>query len=472
MSAQEDGFRKEFERFRREKIGEYRSFRDSVNRVYADFVRQAWEEYNRLPAVPKPEEEVVPPVVFPVPEGDQEPIAEDNPIHYETVVPIEEPAPQPLPVAPVEEVPQPVESYFHFAFYNTDCKVRLDEGHRFKLPDCSENSVADAWNSMCSGKYDNLVRDCLELRLRHKLCDWAYLQMLDSMSDAFYGKDTDESTLLTAFLYCQTGYQMRFARDNDRLVMLYSSRHFIYGEGYFNIGGTWFYPFENQSESLQISTASFPEEMPLSLFVADEQFLSLGATAPRVLRSAKYPDMNLTSSVNSNLVDFYDSYPTSCVNGDFGTRWAMYANTSLSSHARNSLYPSLKSHIEGKSQLEAVGRILDFVQTGFVYEYDDKVWGADRAFFPEETLFYPYCDCEDRSILFSRLVRDLLGLDVVLVYYPGHLATAVAFDEDVKGDCLTVNSRKYVVCDPTYIGAPVGYTMPGMDNLAAIVITL
>lgn len=35
------------------------------------------------------------------------------------------------------------------------------------------------------------------------------------------------------------------------------------------------------------------------------------------------------------------------------------------------------------------------------YEYDNKVWGHDRALFAEETLYYPYCDSEDRSIVFK-----------------------------------------------------------------------
>ena len=107
---------------------------------------------------------------------------------------------------------------------------------------------------------------------------------------------------------------------------------------------------------------------------------------------------------------------------------------------------------------------------GVVYEYDDKVWGGDRAFFAEESLYYPYCDCEDRSILFSRLVRDLMGLKVLLVYYPGHLATAVCFTDNVIGDYISLNNQKYVVCAPTYIGAPVGATMPEMDNSKAKVI--
>ena len=116
------------------------------------------------------------------------------------------------------------------------------------------------------------------------------------------------------------------------------------------------------------------------------------------------------------------------------------------------------------------------MQTAFIYEYDDKVWGGDRAFFAEESLHYPYCDCEDRSILFTRLVRDLLGLKCVLVYYPGHLASAVQFTDSEAlakgGDYINVNGSKFVIADPTYIGAPVGSTMPDMDNASAKVILL
>ena len=105
-------------------------------------------------------------------------------------------------------------------------------------------------------------------------------------------------------------------------------------------------------------------------------------------------------------------------------------------------------------------------------EFDEKVWGADRAFFPSESLFYPYCDCEDRSILLSRLVGDLLGLKSTLIYYPGHLAMAIHFNEPVKGDYVEYNGERFVVCDPTYIGAPIGMTMPDMDNAAAKLIVV
>jgi hypothetical protein len=42
----------------------------------------------------------------------------------------------------------------------------------------------------------------------------------------------------------------------------------------------------------------------------------------------------------------------------------------------------------------------------------------------------------------------------------------------VDGDYIMLDDKKYVVCDPTYIGARVGETMPGMDNKSATVIEL
>ena len=85
---------------------------------------------------------------------------------------------------------------------------------------------------------------------------------------------------------------------------------------------------------------------------------------------------------------------------------------------------------------------------------------------------YPYSDCEDRSILFARLVRDLMKLDVVLLYYPEHIATAVCFKEDVKGDYMQIGAGRYVVCDPTYVGADVGDVMPDLKRVAAQVVKI
>lgn len=173
--------------------------------------------------------------------------------------------------------------------------------------------------------------------------------------------------------------------------------------------------------------------------------------------------MRIISQVPQKLIEFYNTYPTSTIDRNPLTRWAMYANTPLAQKTKDVLYPSLNRHIIEGDELQAAGILLNWIQKGLIYEYDDKVWGHDRAFFSEETLYYPHCDCEDRSILFSRLIRDLLDLDVALIYYPGHLATAVCFNGDVEGDAMIINGRKFIICDPTYIGAPVGMQMPDLE---------
>jgi hypothetical protein len=139
----------------------------------------------------------------------------------------------------------------------------------------------------------------------------------------------------------------------------------------------------------------------------------------------------------------------------------------------STLYPTLRQQLKDKSEFEATSILLNTIQTGLKYDHDPVVWGYDRAFFAEETLFYPYCDCEDRSILLTRLVRDLLGLNCLLVYYPGHLASAIEFsDAATQGDYIDLDGHKYIIADPTYINAPIGRTMPGMDNATATVIKL
>ncbi|MEG1700751.1 MAG: hypothetical protein RR270_05655, partial [Alistipes sp.] len=145
---------------------------------------------------------------------------------------------------------------------------------------------------------------------------------------------------------------------------------------------------------------------------------------------------------------------------------------SLSDHTKESLYPVLITAIAKKSESEAANILINFVQTAFEYQTDQEQFGVERSLFADETLYYPYSDCEDRAILYSVLVRELLGLETVLLHYPNHLATAVCFKNDVSGDYIDLDGRRYIVCDPTYEGADIGHTMPGMDNQTAEIIML
>ena len=468
IAARSQTFSDEFNRFRQSSQERFSSFRSECNRKYADFLREAWERYERREPEPKPKEDnTVPPRPYDGEQRDSVKITIAPVVDVPPVIP----APQPKPIEPIREVPVADDDYFSFEFYGLPGKVRLTQSANVKLNNCRPESIAAAWLKLSGGELDNAIRDCLEARIRYNLCDWAYLMFLDKLGKE-YCDYPDGATLLTAFLYCQSGYQMRLATDSGRLRMLYGTKHNIFDKAYYIVDGTKYYPLGETSKSISICNAAFDGETPMSLIIATEQMLGTDMTAHREIRSTRYTDMSAIAQTPSHLIEFFNSYPTSAIGSNSLSRWAMYANTPLAAKTAGQLYPALRRAIAGCSELEAANMLLNWVQTGFEYEYDDKVWGHDRAFFAEETLYYPYCDCEDRSILFSRLVRDLLGLDVALIYYPGHLATAVCFNEEVQGDQISIGNRRFTICDPTYIGAPVGAQMPDLDYSAVKAILL
>lgn len=470
-------FQEAFDEFSRNASVEFANFRDKCNSEYAAFLEASWKSFNACEAVPEPREEQIPPVIYEKLEPDPEPVVEIEPepvIDRERpiveVVPSVEPVPQPQPVEPINETPVVVTDKFEFSYLDLRLSVRAGNELKYQLPSVKVEDISKGWKKLSAHDYDNLIVDCLSIRDRYALCDWAYLQMLKSFTVSFLGNG-DSATLLTAYLYAQSGYKVRLGTSYGHLYLLYGTKYVIYGKSYYQLDGSNFFVLDGELDKMEIADCAYPGEKDMSLAILKEQMLGENYSDSRHFESNRYK-ISADCSVNCSLLKFYDEYPTAEINDNPLSRWAVYAETPVSHSVREKLYPALRDTIRGKSIPAAVDMLLDFVQSSLVYGYDNEIWGGDRAFFAEETLFYPYCDCEDRSILFSHLVRDLLGLDVLLVYYPGHLATAVHFNESVNGDNVVVAQKKYTICDPTYIGAPVGESMPDLDDSHVRVILL
>lgn len=476
----------EFDKYSKGKQKDFEDYRRKRNEEFAEYLRKTWIGKKAKPKIDPPKDEKKPPVMY---NKDQLVPVIPNTLPFDEVISIPNPEPQPQPMEPIKEVtsPSPIPNKEtkpnptsvnptlptqKFFLYGTEVGVRFDKNKAFRLTDIYENSVADAWLRLSGDDYTNLVVDCLKLRDDLKLGDWAYLTMIKKMAESLLGKNTNEATLLTAFVYSQSGYKMRLANENGILRMLYASKHMIFDHPYYYLDGDYFYCFDASPQSLKIAEIRYPNERALSLILSSQPKLANIQGSKKIRNSKRYPEINTNVSVNTNLLDFYTDYPTSMLGDNIVTKWVVYGNIPLSEDVKLQLYPALREAIRNCSKKEAVEKLLNYVQTGFEYEYDDKVWGHDRPFFAEESLHYPYCDCEDRAVLFSRLVRDLLGLDVVLVFYTGHLASAVEFPGEVFGDYISYNDRNFTICDPTYIGAPIGLTMPNMDNTNAKVILL
>ena len=281
--AQNNNPRKTYDDFKKQALQKYNDFRTQANEQYAVFLKQAWEQYNALPAIPKPKDETVPPVT--IPEEDKDKTIKSNPIPIKEVVVPPTPDPQPTPIAPIKENSQPQERTIDFVYCGTQCRIRLIKNLNLTLQNCSNEQLSNVWTQLSAeGVLNNTIRDCLAIRVGRNLCDWAYLNLLSSFSKAIYG-NSNEATMLTSYIYAQSGYKMRLGRNEQNIYLLYASEHGIYDIAYFDIDGLKFYPFECNKDQLEICDASLPKEKPLSLYIPQNQQFEYKASKLRTLTS-------------------------------------------------------------------------------------------------------------------------------------------------------------------------------------------
>lgn len=495
FNAFRDSLMGRYNSFRTEVLDNYQKFRDKVNSDYAEFLAGRWVEAKSEKPLTQPEDKVKPvkpvvcqpvapkpapkpkaestpetiptPEVKPVPEAKPTPVVENVPEAepLPPIPPIEQPRPAVEPAQPRKDVPafpDPLRSV-SVSLYNTDFYVSRPTKSLSPLNSVQNQDIVNAWHDLADGRMDKTLSDCLQIRSERKINDWMYLQLLQTLGKTLYPNDSNRATLVAAYLYANSGYRMRLGRTSGKLMMLYASHHLIYKKPYFTLGGDKYYPMGEDCENLNICDAAFEGEQPMSLILSEEPIISEKKTEySRNVQLAS--GLKASWETNENLIEFLNTYPSSSLSDNVMTRWGMTCNMPLSSTAKDYLYLQLQDQLEGKSELQKVAMLLDFVQNGFEYKLDDEVWGCDRAFYPDEVLFYPYSDCEDRTALFTRLVRDLTGLKCAIIYYPGHLAAAVKFTQPVSGDKLRINGAEYLICDPTYINSSPGMQMPGLDT--------
>ena len=326
-----------------------------------------------------------------------------------------------------------------------------------------EKAVADAYEAMCKADYKPLLADCRQLKKDLKLNDWGVFLFVRDVSNALCA-DAHASVVMQQFLLNELGYKSKMARraDRDQMLLFVATDCKMYGRPYFTKDGLNYYNLTSD-ETCQFYMCQ--EDSPKAKSSIDMQITNAPLLNSGMVNSVHKNGAGTVAvsvDVPKSLMLFYKSMPQ--------CDYSVYVNAKVNPAVADRLLSSLAPIVEGKSETEAANLLINFVQTGFKYATDQEQFGYEKPFFVEELFYYPYCDCEDRAVLYSYLVRNLLKLDVVLLDYPNHIATAVCFNENVSGDFVTVEGKKYIVCDPTYIGASIGKAMPQFKRVAAKVL--
>ncbi len=385
------------------------------------------------------------------------------------------PIPVPAPVTPTTSKPAPTQpttpkpstsplysggaGRTKINFMGVDYHVSNTLDKAVTLKGIDENSLADGLETLYKSNYKPLLDDLRAMRSRDLGNDWALYLVVKQIAEKFGGKN--ESVLMRQFLLNNLGFRARMAKviQKNALTLLVAPASQLYGCAFISEGGAKFYDVEaDQPYSYKMCAKEAPDAKH-KIDMSMRQTPRFGGTRKSSSHQGERYKAAASASVPVELMEFYKRLPQ--------CDYSVYATAKVDKKFSDEVLGALRPAIKGKSEREAANILLDFVQSGFEYATDPEQFGYEKPFFVEELFYYPYCDCEDRSMLYRYLVKELLGLDVILLDYPNHIATAVRFNGDVPGDFVVGGGGKYIVCDPTFIGAPVGMAMPQFKNVAA-----
>lgn len=478
IAAQEGGHEGfSFQDYRRQLLQGYADYRQGLLDDYDRFLEGVWRDYDAFRGI---ERDTVPKLPdAPVARPDDTPAAPAPPV---TLQPAPEPA-DPLADtgqdAPTVVAPGPTPGLRQpDALSNgagTDGVQVNFYGLTLSLPRAGVGSgprqadgrtYADLWRRF--EQHDVAARVVPALRQTADgaaLNDWFTFLLVRAYVEADPANDTPALRMaLTHHLMCHLGYCVRLALDQQgQPLLLVAIRQQVYARTYADVGGRRFYLFADStagdvgSRVQTFSTCDLPQDADLGRAL-DLMLTRAPQLSPR-LQSFELTDGRLTlqGEVDANLMEALRHYPQM----DIGC----YARSVLCPQLRTDLAAQVRRQLQALPQAQAVDTLLHFVQHAFRYATDDEQHGYEKPYFFEETLYYPACDCEDRSVFYATLLRQALDADALLLTFPGHAAVVVALDPPAPGTTYTCDGRTYSISDPTYIGAVSGQCMPQFEGV-------
>ena len=449
--------RERFEKERRKEIDDFaKQYADGISKLdkeFKDYLKQEWKRYELFKAehlYTKPKPETIP--EYEKPEKDiPDRISVELPEKTEPVVLPE--VVQPSEPLPVENPDIKSNSFSSISFYGANISVPVDPGYDFHLAEeINEETISKGWEDLAGSFYNNVPALLFKEKKRLNLNDWGYYRLVKDYSEKI-SPDRNEQVFIQWFLLLRSKYKTRLAYENSKLYLLLPSLNTIYEMPYFTFDGLRYYLVNGEVSNIYTYERDYPEAAAvISLDLVEPVNTGSNVQEDNITFSVNGEEHDIKIAYNRNTIDFYRDYPLA--NAE------VYFDAAVAPATVSSIEREFTPLTGGMSEYDEVSFLLHFVQTAFKYETDREQFGREKMFFPDELFYYPASDCEDRAVLFSYLVRKLAGLDVIGVEYPGHMAAAVKFHGNVNGDFIVFKGSKYVICDPTYINAPVGATMP------------
>ena len=487
---------------------EYKDFVDKQNAEFAEFVAKEWELFNEFKkeqlAMTQPKIDVAPvadrveketeivksAIAYSV-EDNLPPVthamavayeAEDN--NYELKSRVGEDGPVDIKPKDFKEIKMSKannESIINVNFYGREVPIKVDKKLRIKSKGIEEKNVAEYFSNIakCRTESKALWDELTGVVNDFGLNEWGYFCLLRELSEDIFSDVNDRVLFCFYMLRNEGNFKTRVARGKDSgmltlLIALDNSKE-VYSYSFFR--------FEDNGQGkapVKYYTVygGGKAQEPVYTYSISEQDASKAEMKLDFNKALNMGECDITRKVNltkkRTVTLPYNRAHMAYLNDVPMTMFPIYFVTPVSIEAQKELQKNFNEMMAEYTPDQFIQMLLHFVQTAFEYKTDEEQFGYEKYFYPEEVIGYPYSDCEDRSAMFAWLVQKYTNAKVIGLQYEGHIATAVWFGDnaEVSGDGLIYGGKKYYVCDPTYINASIGMTMPQFKGKTPKVIKL
>lgn len=459
----------EFEQWKRQQQQSFQQYKDERDREFTEFLKEHWRAIDLQQGIAR--DQTPKPVAIPVAKPEpliKEPMTkpdDDQPVV--AVVP-EPPVITAKPTKPL--VPAPVlprqqrGNRTQVDYFGTRLSFYYDPAfQRARLQPLGETALSRFWSELSKLEYEPLLEQIDKQARALQLNDWGYAVLTNRIALRIYPESTNKQALLTWFMLTKAGYNSRVAYDERHVYLLLPSKQQMFYVTFFRFDNERYYAISFDGKRIKPGKVyTYDGHYPGAVKKLDMSIRTRAPVADRLekrdlsfdYRGRRYP---IEARYDRSRIDYLNTYPQ--------LELQLYFISEVGQVAESPLLQQLAVAVAGMTELEAVNFLLKFVQNAFEYRTDEQQFGEENFLFPEETIYYPYSDCEDRSVLFAWLVTELLDVEVIGLNYPGHVAAAVHLKQPVAGEHVVYNGKKFTVTDPTYINARVGMVMPGYEHV-------
>lgn len=441
---------KEYADFEKETQQQFDQFVARIDVEFADFLAKSFQSFEATSGKPKK----------PGPKPEKPPKFTQTDQEKSTIqpnTPAQKPPPTRLPNIQKSEPENFKGTEIAFDFYGAPVQLNYDPRLKsIMLESISADGISDWWTLISESYYNHLISQLQEYKTDLNLNDYAYAQLVKATAAAIHYDNTNQQALLEWFLLTRSRFLAKIAFNQEQLFVLQPALQTRYGENFVLIDNRPYYLPPGTPDNINTYAGQFPEaDIIPDLTIHRPLNLPFKKGVKKIAFEHAGKNYSFEVVYNKNLLNFYNSLPL--------TDASVYFNSAIDLQTKESLALALKPYLDKLTKADATGLLLSFVQNAFEYQTDQEQFGKEKFLFPDELFHYQASDCEDRSVLFAWLARNLLDIKVVGLAFEGHMATAVCI-EGIEGAGFEHDGCRYIVADPTFIGAPIGLVMPMVKN--------